>query len=100
MTLALAVVRDWYCPNCGLRSQTRKPLHHREFHACRRLGGVMAPLLVVGTKAKVERLERQDYLNGDRVQVDENGRPVMSVQTTRDEGTDLLVFAPVATGVG
>jgi hypothetical protein len=56
-------------------------------------------MLPAGTKAKVEAREREDYVNGDRVQLDpELGRPVMSVVTTRDEGQDVIVFAPTATG--
>ena len=101
MTIALVTpTHDWYCPNCGRRDQTAELRPHSRFHTCPRLGMISAPMLPVGTKAKVERIERQDYTNGDKVQTDENGRPVMAVQTTRDEGTDVMVFAPVARGGG
>lgn len=100
MVVLIEQVHDWYCPNCGRRDQTREIRPHSRFHTCPRLGMISAPMLPAGSKAKVERIERQDYVNGDKVQTDEFGRPVMAVQTTRDEGTDVMVFAPVATGVG
>jgi len=94
----LAVVHDWYCPNCGLTDQTREALPHSRYHTCPKLRFLSAPMLPVGTKAKVELNERADYVNGDNVQLDpELGRPVMSIVTTRDNGTDALVFAPCAT---
>ena len=53
-------------------------------------------MLEKGIAAKVTAYEREDYVGGDNVQTDEDGRPVMSVVTTRDDGTDALVFAPAA----
>ena len=55
-------------------------------------------MLPAGTAAKVERRDRDDYVGTDIVQVDGNGRAVMSVVTTRDNGQDVIVFAPLATG--
>jgi hypothetical protein len=60
------------------------------------LRGLTAPMVLAGTKAKVEIHEREDYIGSDKVQLHE-GRPVMSVVTTRDDGQDVAVFAPVAT---
>jgi hypothetical protein len=54
-------------------------------------------MVPVGTRCKVEAVEREDYINGDLVQVDGDGRPVMSVITTRDDGQDCTVYAPTAT---
>jgi len=48
--------------------------------------------------AEVEAREREDYVGTEKVQTDEDGRPVMSVVTTRDNGQDTAVYAPVATG--
>jgi pheromone shutdown protein TraB len=53
-----------------------------------------------GTKAKVEVHEREDYIGRELVRLDDNGRPVMNIITTRDEGQDCMVFAPTATGSG
>jgi hypothetical protein len=49
-----------------------------------------------GTRYTVEVREREDYIGKENVQMHE-GRPVMSVTTIRDDGTDTAVFAPVAT---
>lgn len=62
---------------------------------------MLAPMLPTQIKAKVELKEREDYINGDLVRLDpELGRPVMSITTTRDNGTDTIVFAPTATADG
>lgn len=100
MTVILAApVHDWYCPNCGLRDQTREVRPHSRFHTCPKLRGLSAPMLPADVAAKVELREREDYVGGEKVQLDpERGRPVMSVVTTRDDGQDVAVFAPLATG--
>jgi hypothetical protein len=94
----LVAERHWYCPNCPKTDVTREPRPHTRFHRCPGLRGLTAPLLQVGVKAKVEAHEREDYVGSEQVQLDpERGRPVMSVVTTRDEGQDVVVFAPTAT---
>lgn len=89
----------WECPNCDLTDVTHEAQPHTRFHICPGLRGLNAPMVPAGTRCKVEALEREDYINGDDVQYDGEGRPVMSVQTTRDDGTDLAVYAPTATSV-
>lgn len=94
----LTTERRWYCPNCGKQEVTREARPHTRFHICPKLRGLTAPLLPVGTRAKVEVREREDYVGQEHVQLDpEQGRPVMSVVTTRDDGQDTIVFAPMAT---
>jgi hypothetical protein len=93
-------VRKWYCPNCGMRDQTREVQPHTRFHTCPRMGFLSAPMLMEGVKAKVETHEREDYIGNDKVRLDANGRPVMSITTTRDDGEDVVVFAPTATVTG
>jgi hypothetical protein len=93
----LNVERRWYCPNCTVTDVTRRADVHQQMHNCRGLRGLIAPLLEVGTRAKVVAREREDYVGREDVQYDGEGRPVMSVETVRDEGNDLLVLAPVAT---
>lgn len=95
-TILQPPIHNWYCPNCTLTQQTKEFRPHTRFHACVGLRGLTAPMLAVGTKAKVEARDREDYVGKDDVQTDENGRPVMSVVTTRDEGQDTIVFAPTA----
>jgi len=99
MTVTLLTpIQNWYCPNCGKSDQTSEARPHSRFHVCPKLRGLTAPMLPAGTAAKVEAVERQDYVGKDVVQTDENGRPVQSVVTTRDNGQDTAVFAPVAIG--
>jgi len=50
-----------------------------------------------GTRCKVEALDREDYVGSEKVQTDANGRPVMAIRTTRDDGQDVAVLAPTAT---
>jgi hypothetical protein len=58
----------------------------------------MSPLIKAGVRAKVEAVEREDYIGDELVQLDANGRPIMSVITTRDDGQDCAIYAPTATG--
>jgi predicted RNA-binding Zn-ribbon protein involved in translation (DUF1610 family) len=95
----LATERRWYCPKCGKTDITHEARPHTRFHACPKLRGLTAPFLPAGTKAKVELVEREDYVGKEVVRLDpELGRPVMAVKTTRDDGEDVIVFAPTATG--
>jgi hypothetical protein len=87
----------WECPNCVQTHITNESRPHTPFHICRGLRGLATPFVPAGTKAKVEAVERGDYVGQERVQTDADGRPVMSVVTTRDEGQDCAVLAPCAT---
>jgi len=58
----------------------------------------MVPLVPKGTDCKVEAVERGDYVGQESVQIDVNGRPMMAVVTTRDDGQDCTVYAPTARG--
>ena len=98
MTALLSAVHEWYCPNCGARAQTIEPRPHTEYHICPALRGLNAPLIPVGTKAKIVAHDRDDYVGTELVQTDAYGRPVMSITITRDEGQDAIVFAPAASG--
>lgn len=95
-TPIVSVVHDWYCPNCGATDQTREPRPHSRFHTCPKLHMMSAPMILKGTKAKVEAHEREDYIGKEKVQLFE-GRPIMSVTTTREDGSnDTTVYAPTA----
>lgn len=99
MTLPLlSPERRWECPNCTATHITRETQPHTPFHTCRGLRGLTAPFVPAGTKAKVEAMERGDYVGHELVQTDGEGRPVMAVVTTRDEGQDCAVLAPTARG--
>lgn len=55
-------------------------------------------MVTEGTKAKVEAVEREDFIKNEDVQRDSEGRPIMSVITTRDDGQDCTIYAPTALG--
>lgn len=90
----------WVCPNCPTQSVTTEARPHTRFHTCPGLRGLTAPLVQAGTRVKVTAVEREDYVGGDFVQTDAAGRPVMAVVTERDDGNDVMVFAPTATATG
>lgn len=94
----LAKVEDWRCPNCPHTERTRGlPANAQRFHICPGLKGLNAPLVRAGVNAKVEAIERPSYVGRELVQLaPEDGRPYMGIQTTRDDGTDMVVLAPTA----
>jgi hypothetical protein len=95
----LAAEQRWECPNCAATDVTHLPadVAASRFHTCAGLRGLTAPMVPAGTRCKVEAVERGDYVGGDLVTCDGNGRPVMRVEVTRDDGNDVAVFAPCAT---
>lgn len=95
------MLTDWRCPNCGKTDQTNEARPHVRYHACPKLHGLSAPLVKVGTKAKIYTREREDYVAGEHVFVNAAGRPIMSLVTEYPDGrNDVAVFAPTATGRG
>lgn len=91
---------EWSCPNCIVKAFLPPPKPGQtHLHTCPGLHGLTAPLLPPGVRAKVEIREREDYVGQETVRLHE-GRPVMSVVTTRDDGQDVIVFAPTASITG
>lgn len=84
----------WECPNCELKQVTTEANPHTRFHNCKGLKGISAPMVPSGTACKVEAIEREDYVRKETVQYNDEGRPIMAVVTTRDEGQDCAVLAP------
>jgi hypothetical protein len=93
--LLAAPEQRWSCPNCDLTDVTHENRPHTRFHSCKGLRGLTAPMVPAGTRCKVQAREREDYVGKEMVQTDGEGRPVMSVVTTRDDGTDCAVLAPL-----
>lgn len=91
-------IRRWECPNCDHKDATREHEPHTRFHPCAGLGMLSVPMVPEGTRCKIEAVERGDWIGDEIVQTNDVGRPVMSVITTRDEGQDCTVYAPLATG--
>lgn len=98
MALHLASEQRWSCPNCTTTAVTRNEANR--FHNCPGLKGLTAPLVLDGTECKVEAVEREDYVGSEDVPLDADGRPVMSVVTTRNDGQDCVVFAATAYAKG
>jgi hypothetical protein len=89
--------QEWYCPNCDVTDTTvPMPPGTSQYHTCAGLHGLSAPLIRAGLKVKVEATEREDYLNGDNQAAGDDGRVYMNVTVTREDGTDVTVFAPTA----
>lgn len=86
----------WECPNCEVKLRVASQLPHSPFHPCSGLKGLEAPMVPEGTRCKVEAVEREDYIGKENVTLDAEGRPIMRVETTRDDGNDVTVFAPCA----
>lgn len=97
MSAGLALHRDWVCAKgCGSYARTfDSALPH---HPCKEMAGLMVPLILAGTKAKVEAVPRGDYVGKEMVQRDADGKVWMSTVVTRDEGQDCTVYAPTALG--
>jgi hypothetical protein len=94
--LQLSAEHRWECPNCWESHVTRSARPHTPFHRCRGLAGLRAPFVAAGTVCKVQAVERGDYVGREQVQSDAEGRPWMAVVTTRDNGQDCAVLAPLA----
>jgi len=98
----LGIAQDWECPakHCTRRARTLKPGAPAPSHQCPQMRGLVVPFVHKGTRAEMRAVERQDYIGAELVQTDGNGRPVMAVETVRDDGQDVAVYAPAATSVG
>lgn len=97
--MVVHLVRDthWVCPNCDETHLSHIAEPHTPFHMCRGQGGLNAPMVEEGISCKVEAVQREDYVNGDDVQVGPEGQIVQSIITVREDGQDCAVFAPCAT---
>lgn len=87
----------WVCPNCTQTAVTHEATaQHTRLHTCAGLKGLTAPLVRAGVSCKVTAVQREDYVGKDLPHVDGDGRVVMAVRVTRDEGEDCVVLAPTA----
>lgn len=95
----LGVTQVWECPGgrCTTKARTTAPGASAPPHQCRGMAGLVVPMVREGTRAEARPVERGDYIGNEVVQTDADGRPVMAVQTIRDDGEDATVYAPVAT---
>ncbi len=99
MTTLIAPVTRWACPNCPVEDVTHQVQPHTRYHTCSGLHGLTAPMVPAGTRVKVTAHEREDYIGNETVQLSPDGRPIMSIVTEREDGSnDVTVFAPTANG--
>lgn len=94
MIVELNAEQHWVCPNCTATAVTTG--QPNRFHECAGLRGLLAPMVPEGLNCAVTAVEREDYQGNEDVRTDGEGRPVMAVRTTRDDGEDVVVFAPTA----
>lgn len=87
----------WTCPECHRDHVTTLTEPHTPLHQCAGLHGAWAPFVPTGVHARLETVDRGDYVGKDLVTCDGNGRPVMAVKTRRNDGEDCTIFAPCAT---
>lgn len=89
-------VTRWECHHCSFTDCTREVEPHSRFHHCAGLG-ITAPMVPEGTRARVVAHERDDYINGDLVRFNDDGRPIASITTEYPDGhQDCVVFAATA----
>lgn len=95
----LGAAQEWECPtkHCTRNARTLKPGAAAPQHQCPEMRGLVIPFVRKGTRAEARTVERGDYIGRELVQTDGEGRPVMAVQTVRDDGQDVAVYAPTAT---
>lgn len=88
--------QHWRCPNCTTTAVTRYPPGQvaAEYHACRGLRGLNAPMIPEAMDAKVEAVPWQDMLYGERAQRDGEGRPTSAIRTERADGSNDIVALP------
>ncbi len=91
------MIRRWHCPECKKTDVTNDDGRGTRYHVCPKMRGLSVPFVLEGVSAKLVLREREDYVGKEQVQLDpERGRPVMSLSTERDNGNDLIVYAPAA----
>lgn len=87
---------EWSCSRCNAAAYTVDD--STPMHRCPATNGLLTPLVIAGTHAKIEVKEREDYVGTEVPQLDSDGRPVMSIVVTRDKGQDCVIFPPAARG--
>lgn len=92
-------MHHWECLSCDRKSITRELIPRARPHVCRARLGLRIPMVPAGTRGEHRVREREDYIGAELVQyAPGNGRPVMAVETHRDDGrVDAVVYAPTAT---
>lgn len=86
--------RSWACPSCDSAARTvddKTPMH-----LCQGMAGLLTPLVPEGQRAKHTAVERGDWIGQEMVQLNQDRRPIMAIQTETDDSLSTTVFAPTA----
>lgn len=87
----------WKCFACEVTSTTRETSPHSRLHPCRGARGLLVPMVPASTRGRLTLVERGDYVGGELVQVDGEGRPTAFAVIERPDGQDVVAYAPTAT---
>jgi hypothetical protein len=90
--------RGWECTRCDATLATLPGRIGAPMHPCGGAGGMTIPFIPAGTKGHTRLIEREDYVGGEQVQRDADGRVYMAAVTETDEGEHRAVYAPLAMG--
>lgn len=94
-------VQRWECSYCNTRATTKS--QPNRYHLCPGLKGVMAPMVLEGARGGVlVRVKvREDYVGKETVTYNDDGVPIMAVETLHADGSnDLAVMAPCVDATG
>jgi hypothetical protein len=84
------------CSRCDVTAPVANTTAGVPMHPCAGLSGMNVPLAPADRKSKVELFEREDYVGGELVQRDAEGRVWMSARVTTDETEHVVAYAPTA----
>ena len=105
MTAPVLAPRVLVCPNgCGtvapdlVAGEVPVGSGAARLHDCPVMFGLAVPLVPQGTRAEARLAEREDYVGGEVGIRYAEGRAVMGVSVERDDGNDVVVYAPTARG--
>lgn len=88
----------WDCARCDQTAATN-PLRQvgTPMHTCPGMRMMTVPYRHAGADEDVRLVEREDYVRGEDVRSDEDGRPWMAADVIRADGSnDRYVYAPTA----
>lgn len=87
--------REWWCPYCTVMTVTERPGLHVEFHHCRGMAGLWAPMFERGERGHLVVTEREDYQGRDKVTRNADGRPIMRAEKlVGNDQRAVVVYAP------
>jgi hypothetical protein len=90
----------YVCDRCPERARIPSADHRVPMHNCRGRALMSVPMIREGERADVRLVPRGDYVNGDDVRADQEGRVFMRSEVEHPDGhVDVFVYAPTAYSV-